>query len=126
MREFGVETQHTHNQKKEEHIRLDNACEKFLPPGQLERRQHGIRERQPDLRAIEPSNLTSVELLQKIVYRCRQEIDQLAVQSFLFGESPGIGDRGFCQGRVSPPFVRKTAEKRGGVVRDFSAQRVVN
>src|SRR4051794_713787 len=111
MREFGVETEHANNQQDEENVGLDDARKKLLSRGELKRHTQRVRERKLHLRAVKASDFASIKLAQQIILGIGDEIDELALQRFLFCESFGFGDRGLRQRRIAAALFREAAQK---------------
>jgi hypothetical protein len=73
---------------------------------------------------VEARDLTSVELAKEFVLGGGQKIDQLAVESFFFSERLGFRYSGFRQRWISAAFIGNAAKEGGGIVGDFSSQRL--
>ncbi len=119
MREFRVESQYTKNQKHKENIRLDNARKESLPRRKFEACARGILQRERHLCPVEARDGPAIQLPKQVLRRAHDQINHLRFQRFFFGKGLGFGDRLFCQLRVAFAPLRKTPQKRHGILVDL-------
>ena len=126
MRELGIDTDEPDQQQDEEHIRLNDAGEEALACRHLEVDDLWMREHETARPSIEARDHPAIEPNEQILSRVRDEVAELAIERFFFGESLRGGNRGFCQRDIPAAPGRVAAQVGRGVVDDLVLHRLVD
>src|SRR5215469_12599203 len=94
MSEFHIETKDTDEKQDEKRVGLDDAVEKLLAAAHLMNFDDRIRKLERLLRTVETRDCAAVQLSEQGAGVRSDEINEMAVQRFLFAEGFRIGDRG--------------------------------
>src|SRR5277367_4553691 len=86
MRKFGVQAENTDEKKHEKDVWFNDARKKFLPRGKLEFLARVIGKRKLFRFAAKTSDVAAIEFMKQVVGIVADEVDEMAVQCFFFGE----------------------------------------
>ncbi len=125
MRKLNIEAKNSYDQQNKKNIGLDDSCQELLSSGHFVRGDDGLRQSQLKLRAVEARDCAPVEFCEQVFPVGSYQVHELAVESFFFAESFGIGNGSGCKLRVTPPLRDVTAQVGGRFVHDFLVQRLV-
>ena len=113
-------------QQDEEHVRLDDAGQEALATRHLDVDDLRIREHEAIGPSVEAGDHPAIEPGEQILPRARDQVAELAVKRFFFGERLRLGNRGLGQRHVPAPSCGVAAHVRRSVVDDLVLHRLVD
>ncbi len=126
MTELGVQAQDADDEQDEQNVRLGDFAEPALAGGHGHLLARGPFQRQCHAVAVKERNGAAIEPGQQVVRVCGNQVNQLAVQRFLFAECLGFCDCLLCQLDIAAAPGGNAADVGGGIIGGLAAKRFVD